>query len=68
MPSGRSWWRSSVALCAGTEARLRVLLATAVVMGLGSSLVMGVGSALSHAPEAGDPSRWYFGSDCTSWA
>jgi peptidoglycan/LPS O-acetylase OafA/YrhL len=52
-----------MAIWAGTRARLRVLLAISVAVGLGSSLVMGIGSAISHAPEAGDPSRWYFGTD-----
>jgi peptidoglycan/LPS O-acetylase OafA/YrhL len=52
-----------MAIWAGTRARLRMLLVISVSVGLGSSLVMGVGSALSHAPAAGDPSRWYFGTD-----
>ena len=52
-----------VLLCKGPEKRLRVLIAIALSIALASSLVMGFGSALSGAPEAGDPSRWYFGSD-----
>ncbi len=52
-----------VALCSRCETRLRLLLAGSVAVGAGSSLVMGIGSAMANAPEAGDPSRWYFGSD-----
>lgn len=52
-----------VLLCACVETRLRMLLAAALAIAAASSLMMGVGSALSHAPQAGDPSRWYFGSD-----
>jgi peptidoglycan/LPS O-acetylase OafA/YrhL len=52
-----------VLLCKGPEKRLRVLIGVALSIALASSLVMGLGSALSGAPEAGDPSRWYFGSD-----
>jgi peptidoglycan/LPS O-acetylase OafA/YrhL len=52
-----------VAGCASHRARLRILLGVAAGIGLASSVLMAVGTALSHSPEAGDPSRWYFGSD-----
>ena len=45
------------------QTRRSVLLVITFAVALGSSLTMGVGSALSHSPQAGDPSRWYFGSD-----
>jgi peptidoglycan/LPS O-acetylase OafA/YrhL len=50
-------------LCKAAETRLRALTVIALLIALGSSVLMGLGSALSHAPQAGDPSRWYFGSD-----
>ncbi len=43
--------------------RRTVLLATSLALAGLSALVMGVGSALTHTPELGDPSRWYFGTD-----
>lgn len=52
-----------VLACRSINMRLRVLTVIAIVIALASSLVMGVGSALTNAPEAADPSRWYFGSD-----
>ncbi len=44
-------------------ARRRALLVIAGGLALASSLAMGVGSALDNAPDAADPSRWYFGTD-----
>ena len=60
-------WPLVVALvvlaCKRPETRRVALIAIAVGIALASSVDMGLGSALSHAPQAGDPSRWYFGSD-----
>jgi peptidoglycan/LPS O-acetylase OafA/YrhL len=52
-----------VMLCRNVQARRWVLLAVALSLALASSLVMALGSAASSAPQAGDPSRWYFGTD-----
>jgi peptidoglycan/LPS O-acetylase OafA/YrhL len=52
-----------IAKCRSVEGRRRILIALALGIAAASSLVMGIGSAIGHAPQAGDPSRWYFGSD-----
>ncbi len=52
-----------VLLVKARRARRGALLVVALGLMTASALVMGIGSALAHVPEAGDPSRWYFGTD-----
>ncbi len=52
-----------VILARARRARHGALLAVAVGLMIAGALEMGLGSALAHVPQAGDPSRWYFGTD-----
>ncbi|GAB77104.1 peptidoglycan-N-acetylmuramate O-acetyltransferase [Austwickia chelonae] len=45
------------------RARRQVLTIVSLTLAVISSLIMGFGSAMSKVPDAGDPSRWYFGTD-----
>jgi peptidoglycan/LPS O-acetylase OafA/YrhL len=53
-------------VCRSVAVRRRALLVVAALLAAGSAYAMWRGSAMDHVPGAGDPSRWYFGTDSHS--